>query len=71
MSERKIIMAEAVCPFYIGEAKQKIFCEGVRRGNTLHLTFGNFTECEKYKTANCRRSYKNCRVSRMLFEKYE
>ncbi len=71
MNERKTIMAEAVCPFYIAEARQKIYCEGVSRGNTLHLAFGNRRDCEEYKTANCRSSYKSCPISRMLFDKYE
>jgi hypothetical protein len=71
MNERKTILAEAVCPFYLAEAKQKIYCEGLSHGSTIHLAFGSARNCEKYKAAKCRSSYKSCLISRMLFEKYE
>ncbi len=62
--------SNAVCPFYIKEDGEKIFCEGIQRGNRIQMAFtdqrlrGEFRQ--KYC---CSFGYKDCPIAKMLFEK--
>ena len=66
---RKYESTEAVCPFYIGEDKRSIYCEGIAPGMTLALAFGK--DAADYKFAFCRGSWEECRVASMLLEMHE
>ena len=59
-----------LCPFYHGDDAQKIKCEGVVDGNTLHVVFGSSTVARKYKRDYCCKEYKECRIAKMLYAKY-
>ena len=37
------------CPYYKFEEKQKIFCEGVQEGTSLHLAFNTPSNLKDYK----------------------
>lgn len=61
-----------VCPFYKWQDLYRIACEGICKGSTVNLVFGNPKEKTEYKLKHCRNieCYKSCRVAQMLFGKY-
>lgn len=61
----------ALCPFYSAEADQKIYCEGVQDGTSIHLAFGSKTDRKTYEKEYCCADYIGCKICRMLYEKYE
>lgn len=61
----------AACPFYKKEDRQMIFCYGVIENSSLHLAFGNDTDCKEYKVTNCRKDFYQCPVYKMLEEMYD
>lgn len=54
------------CPYYKGEEKQKIVCEGVQDGAAMHLAFDTQDNLRKYKNQFCKESYLSCLWCRML-----
>lgn len=42
------------CPYYKGEEKQKIVCEGVQDGTAMHLAFDTQDNLRKYKNKFCK-----------------
>lgn len=58
------------CPYYKGEEKQKIFCEGVQDGTRLHLTFSSDPKLRDYKTRYCKGQYNDCLLAKMLNGKW-
>lgn len=56
----------AVCPFYKKEDQQTIFCDGVVDNSSVHLAFGNHSDCKEHKVAKCRSNYMQCPVYKML-----
>lgn len=65
------ISSYALCPFYHKEDGQKLYCEGVVDGTSIHLAFGSARVCREYKGEFCRAHYKECRIARMLYQKWE
>lgn len=59
------------CPFYKDCERQRIRCEGVWENTAIHLAFGDATDLKEYKLEYCCGLWKNCRIARMLIEKYE
>lgn len=56
----------AVCPYYLHESHQLIYCDGIQEGNVLHLAFSSAIDCKDYKNARCCADYQKCKVFRML-----
>ena len=66
---RYLESADAVCPFYRQESRGAVYCEGVTNGSRIKQEFRYGGA--KYKQNYCYCDWKNCRVSKMLREKYE
>jgi len=60
------ISKEAMCPFYRFEDFYSVTCEGVDKDNSIRLNLSG----ESYKQRYCRRDWVDCRIARMLLEKY-
>ena len=60
------ISKEARCPFYRFEDLRSVTCEGVEQDNSIRLNL----EGEGYKQRYCRRDWADCRIARMLLDKY-
>ena len=69
----RYVSAEAICPFYKHEdlRHQKICCEGIEKGSTTHVVFGDSKKQKRYRIQHCNSSYKQCRLYAMLMGKYE
>lgn len=63
---KQYVSSNAQCPFYRGEEKNTIYCDGIAQGNTLRLEFAS--DAWMHKAAFCRRSWQSCPVARMLWE---
>lgn len=59
---------QAVCPFYRGEDKTTIYCEGIEPGVTIALAFGK--DAKDYKQVFCRCDWEQCKVAKMLKEQH-
>lgn len=58
------------CPYYKGEEKQMIFCEGVQEGTAVHLAFDTNPNLKDYKNRFCKRCYKECLLAEMQNRKW-
>lgn len=67
---KKYESKDALCPFYLHEGSQVIYCEGVEEGCVCHLAFANADQATDYKTARCKRDWKRCKIAKMLGELY-
>jgi|GEM_PF-6309249 len=56
----------ASCPFYKKETQYEVLCNGVEPNTSIHLAFGNFTECSVYKKRHCRQDHEACEIYKML-----
>lgn len=63
---KQYVSSNARCPFYRGEEKRAIFCDGIAPGNTLRLDFA--ADAWTHKIKFCRGDWQNCPVARMLWE---
>lgn len=61
---RRYESTQALCPFYKGEEKTTIYCEGVAPGVTTMLAFGR--DAKDYKKSFCRSDWHQCKVAMML-----
>ena len=59
------------CPYYHREEKQKIFCEGVQKGTSIHLAFDSNAKLKGYKDCYCKKDYNKCLLAQMLNRKWE
>lgn len=59
------------CPYYKGEERQVIFCEGVEDGTALRLGFSTPAGIADYKSRFCKGRYCGCRIVGMLDRKYD
>lgn len=55
------ISKNAKCPFYLKHEGTRIICEGVSKGNSLHLVFCSQAERSKYMSDRCD-NLKGCHV---------
>lgn len=51
------------CPYYKFEEKQKIFCEGVQEGTSIHLAFDTNPNLKDYKKRFCDRCWHTCQIA--------
>ena len=65
------LSADVGCPFYHDYVSHELRCEGVKDNSSIHLAFGSPTDRRDYMHEYCYTNYKNCKVARMLYEKYE
>lgn len=61
----------AKCPYYNGEEKQKIFCEGVQEGSAIHMAFDTPQNRRDYKKCFCNKGYNSCLIADMLNRKWD
>lgn len=59
------------CPYYKGEEKQMIFCEGVQEGSAIHLAFDTSTNLKDYKNRFCKKDYNRCLLADMHNRKWD
>ena len=59
------------CPYYKGEEKQMIFCEGVQEGTAIHLAFDTNSNLKDYKNRFCKGCYHRCLLAEMLNGKWD
>lgn len=59
------------CPYYKGEEKQMIFCEGVQEGAAIHLAFDTSHNIKEYKNHLCKGRYNQCLIAGMLNRKWD
>lgn len=59
------------CPYYKGEEKQMIFCEGVQEGTAIHLAFDTNPNLKDYKNRFCKGCYNRCLIAEMLNGKWD
>ncbi len=66
---RHFVSYEAQCPFYRAEDRKVIYCEGVEQGSSLHNAFAG--SAAPYKERYCCARWEDCRIAKMLWNKYE
>ncbi len=71
MSDKRKDSKFVKCPFFHAEEKQKIYCEGVNEGTSIHLVFVSPKVKNEYRNSHCNRQYGRCRIYRMNDEKYD
>lgn len=62
---KRYIAKNVECPFYHSEDAQKIYCDGVKPGTSVHLAFGSKTDKKEYKEKFCKSEYCSCKIARM------
>lgn len=67
---KRHISNEVLCPFYHSEDSNRICCEGLEDGSTIHVVFASPTKKRLYSRRNCCEEYKACKVSQILYDKY-
>lgn len=61
----------AKCPFFQHSNKQKITCEGITDGCITNLEFKTKEKRNRHRRQFCDSEYKNCKIYKVLEEKYE
>ena len=70
MKHRQDVLVK--CPYYKGEDKQEIICEGVQKDSAIHLTFDTPANLRDYKKRFCKGwCFNRCLIADMLNRKYE
>lgn len=54
------------CPFYLGETREKIRCEGIVPGSWIHFTFRDGKAKHKYERTYCCERYRACKLFQLL-----
>ena len=62
---------KAQCPFYKGEYRMEIFCEGLIPDSSIHQGYANPALMNDYIKEFCTKDYERCPVAQMLNKKYE
>jgi hypothetical protein len=60
----------ARCPYYNGEDRSKIYCEGVQEGSAIHIAFDTPQNRRDYKKSFCNKCYNKCLVADGLNKKW-
>lgn len=71
MSARYSICFDARCPFYKGELKKDVYCEGVLENSTTIVHLTSQTAAEDYKDLYCRCDWESCAIAKGLTTKYD
>lgn len=66
----KTIDIIAICPFYEGDGKRTISCEGAI-GVRCMSTFDTVSDKVKHEAAYCCKNWHDCTLARLLLDKYE
>lgn len=57
----------ALCPYYVQEDRQLIYCKSFREFSLIHLAFATCPDAKAYKKVYCRScNYDKCEIYRML-----
>lgn len=67
---KRHISKEALCPFYHSEDSNRVCCEGIEEGSTIHVVFQSPNKKKAYSRRYCCGDYKACKVSHILYAKY-
>lgn len=59
------------CPYYRREEKQKIFCEGVQEGTSIHLAFDSPANLKRYMECYCKKEFNQCILAQMQNRKWD
>lgn len=59
---------DAICPFYLHEDPQVIYCEGIVPDSVIHLAFANRCDARDYKVKYCRKNHDECLIAQLLEE---
>jgi hypothetical protein len=68
---RHYVSYEAACPFYKGEDKNAIYCEGIVEESTVKNAFGSVAAAEACKRRLCCGKWETCPLAKALSAKYE
>lgn len=63
--------ADIQCPFYKGQGKQSISCEGIVDDSLIKQWFKFPKSKSLHMKVFCQEKYKNCEIYEMLEKKYE
>lgn len=64
---KHMVNSKTICPHYLHEDSQVIYCDGIQAGTVVHIAFANKTDSVQYKKCYCRcKDYEQCRVYQML-----
>lgn len=61
----------ARCPYFCASDKQKVACEGVTDGCRTVIEFNSHNKRDRYREMFCNARYEQCKVYKMLEEKYD
>ena len=65
---KHMVSSDAQCPFYKGETRNVVYCEGVTEESSIHNAFpGNALV---YKSNYCCGKWESCIIAKMLWKKY-
>ena len=61
------------CPFYKDHDNNRVKCEGISKGNTIHLVFEDSNERINYMHSHCNNIFicQSCIIHKALYEKWE
>lgn len=62
---KRYVDAGVKCPHYCSEDTSKIFCEGFRARQWVHLAWQSEGERKKYKRDYCRGDWEKCPIARI------
>lgn len=71
--DRDYFEVNVYCPFYLGETRNAVRCEGIEGAASVHVVCGTPAAKRAYEEAHCCTAEGNeaCPVWRMLMEKYD
>ena len=58
------------CPFYKGEDRQILYCEGGQDGCAIHLAFDTQEHLKAYKGCFCKGDYDGCLIAKAMNRKW-
>lgn len=58
----------AKCPFYRGDTRQSIICEGFLENSTVSMRFGAQRDMHQHSSIFCCNKFENCELYRMIAE---
>lgn len=59
------------CPFYLGEGKKGIWCEGVDGSKKIIMEFKTESQKDKYIRKHCSNCYpESCNIYKLIMENY-
>ena len=70
MSDHSWKDADVRCPFYKGNTRKAIVCEGLLKGENIRRMFGREDKCAKTMKRFCCASYEECQVFQLVYNKY-